>query len=376
VSESLQESRLHDLWARLRRRKVVQWCLTYVVGAWGFLQGLEYVSDAFAWPGQLRQVAILALVVGLPIVAVVAWYHGDRGEQRITGTELIIITLLFALGGAVFWNYQRVADEADSSGSTVAIERTATPAPQASVAVLPFVALSSGADDGYFADGLSEEIINALSALPDLLVTARTSSFHFKGRDVPIPEIAATLGVANVVEGSVRRAGETVRITAKLVRAADGFQLWSEAYDHSIGDPFGVQTRIAESVAEALGVLLDEQNRSLMNEVGVRDVESFVAFQRGVELFDRAHNEGPMIELLAEANEALDRAIERTPEFAQAYFYRADLYAHFLIDGAPGKPSGFSLPGGIGADEAERRLVANLDAAYRYERDPSQRRVI
>jgi TolB-like protein len=158
--------------------------------------------------------------------------------------------------------------------------------------VLPFTALSSGADDSYFADGLTEEIINALSALPDLLVTARTSAFYFKGKDVPIPEIAAALGVAHIVEGSVRRSGDKVRITAQLIRASDGFHLWSQTYDHSLGDDFAVQTRIAESVASALGVLLDERKRATMEDIGVRDVEAFVAYQRGAELFNRAHNEG------------------------------------------------------------------------------------
>jgi adenylate cyclase len=363
-------------WAKLRRRKVVQWCLTYGVGAWGFLQGLEYVSEAFAWPEQLRQVAIIALVIGLAIVAVVAWYHGDRGEQRITGVEILIIALLFLVGGAIFWRYERAAETSRNPEPAAGTAPARPAVPEASVAVLPFVALSSGVDDGYFADGLSEEIINALSALPDLLVTARTSTFYFKGKDVPVPEIAATLGVAHVVEGSVRRAGDNVRITAKLIRAADGFQLWSESYDHSLGDSFAVQTRIAESVAEALGVLLDQRRRSLMDAVGVRDVETFVAFQRGVEFFDRAHNEGPTLGTLKSANAEFDRAIARKPDFAQAHFYHADLYAHFLIDAVPGKPAGFTSPDGLSIAEAQQRLLADLDAAYRYERDPSQRRVI
>ena len=102
---------------------------------------------------------------------------------------------------------------------------------QRSVAVLPFIAMSNGPDDDYFTDGLTEEIINALAQLPELLVTARTSAFHFKGRNIPIEEIAGQLGVAHIVEGSVRRAGEQLRISAQLIRAEDGFHLWSETYD-------------------------------------------------------------------------------------------------------------------------------------------------
>ena len=100
------EREADSTWARLRRRKVVQWGLVYVAAAWGFLQGLEYVSESFHWPDQLRQIAILVLLIGLPIVLVLAWYHGDRGEQRIRGTELSIVALLLLIGGGIVWYYQ------------------------------------------------------------------------------------------------------------------------------------------------------------------------------------------------------------------------------------------------------------------------------
>jgi hypothetical protein len=99
-----------EIWSRLRRRKVVQWGLLYVAGAWGFLQGLEYVGESFNWPQQVRQVALLALVIGLPIVLVLAWYHGDRGQQRISTPEFSILTLLLLLGGGRFWYYQRASE--------------------------------------------------------------------------------------------------------------------------------------------------------------------------------------------------------------------------------------------------------------------------
>jgi TolB-like protein len=369
-------------WIQLRRRKVVQWGLAYAAIAWTLLQGLEYAVETFHWPEPIRQLATLVALLGLPLAMVVAWYHGDRGQQRVTRTEFLVIALLLLAGGFVLWRYEPTTGTANPgvqpTAAAVGSSREAGHAPvaSASVAVLPFVALSPGEDDGYFADGLTEEIINALSALPDLLVTARTSAFHFKGKDVPVPQIAATLGVAHVVEGSVRRAGDRLRITAQLIRAADGFHLWSETYDHKVGDDFAVQTRIAESVAAALGVLLDERKRTLMDHAGVRDVEAFVAFQRGVQLFDRAHNEGPMLPLLERANAEFEAALARKPDFAQAHFYHADLYAHFLIDAAPGKGPDATLPDGVGVAEAARRLIADLDASFRHERDPSQRRVV
>jgi len=365
-------------WARLARRKVVQWGLAYAATAWTLLQALEYAVETFHWPEPIRQLTTIAVVIGLPLVLVVAWYHGDRGQQRVTGAELLIITLLLLMGGAALWLYDPAGETAKAPGEMPGAAATARPAvaAEASVAVLPFAALSSGPDDGYFADGLTEEIINALTALPDLLVTARTSAFYFKGKNVPIPEIAAALGVAHIVEGSVRRSGDTVRITAQLIRASDGFHLWSETYDHSLADPFAVQTRIAESVAGALGVLLDERKRAMMTDIGVRDVEAFVAYQRGVELFNRAHNEGPMLPLLARANTEFEAAIARKPDFANAYFQHADYYAHLLIDEAPGRGPGFVSATGVSVDEAARRLNADFDAAFRYERDAGQRLVI
>ncbi len=97
-------------WAKLRRRKVVQWGIVYAAGAWGLLQGLEYVSSTFDWPRQIQQLATLALLVGLPVVLVTAWYHGDQGRQRVSAAELIIITLLFLVGGGIFWRYDKASD--------------------------------------------------------------------------------------------------------------------------------------------------------------------------------------------------------------------------------------------------------------------------
>lgn len=365
-------------WAKLRRRKVVQWGVAYAAAAWTLLQAVEYVVETFHWPEPIRQWTTLVVLFGLPVTLVIAWYHGDRGGQRVTGAELFIMTLLFLAGGGILWLYEPAGDSATEPRATPGAATPARPAvaAEASIAVLPFAALSSGADDGYFADGLTEEIINALTALPDLLVTARTSAFYFKGKDVPVPEIAAALGVAHIVEGSIRRSGDKARITAQLIRASDGFHVWSQTYDRSLVDVFAVQTQIAESVAGVLGILLDERNRALMADAGVHDVEAFIAYQRGVELFNRAHNDGPLVPMLARANTEFDAAIARKPDFAQAYFHHADLYAHFLIDEAPREGLGFTSAAGVSVDEAARRLAADLDAAFRYERDKGQRLVI
>jgi hypothetical protein len=129
-----------------------------------------------------------------------AWYHGDRGEQRVGGTELAIVTALFLVGGGVVWYYQRTADTATTTSSAPTLEKTIPT--DASIAVLPFVNMSTDKEQEYFADGISEELLNLLAQVPELRVIARTSSFSFKGKDVDIAEIARRLNVANVLEGS------------------------------------------------------------------------------------------------------------------------------------------------------------------------------
>ncbi len=207
-----------------------------------------------------------------------------------------------------------------------------------SVAVLPFIAMSNGPDDDYFADGLTEEIINSLAQLPDLLVTARTSAFHFKGQNLPVSDIAGKLGVDHVVEGSVRRAGEQLRITAQLIRAEDGFHLWSETYDRRTEDTFAVQEDIAEKVALALDIVLDETSRERMRRAGTGNVEAFTEYQKGREQFIRAHDTDNMVSGLRQANVHFEKAITLAPEIPDAYNGINDLHSHILINNADRHP--------------------------------------
>ena len=209
-----------------------------------------------------------------------------------------------------------------------------------SVAVLPFTVTSTGPDDDYFADGLTEEAINALSQVPGLRVTARTSAFRFKGHEMPISSIAHQLRVGNVVEGSVQRAGSRLRIKARLVRVDGGFELWSESYDRQTGDTFAVQTDIVEKVAQALNVVLDDSLREQMQRVGTRSVDASIAYQKGFELFERAHSEPNRISLLRQANALFEEAVQMEPGLFPAYGLHADLYSHVLISDAAGQLDG------------------------------------
>ncbi len=308
---------LGSLWDKLRRRKVVQWGLAYSAGAWGLLQGLEYVSDTFGWPQQLQQVATLALLVGLPIVLVIAWYHGDRGEQRVTAIELAIITLLFLVGGGIFWRYERALDETSSAA------KTQEPAPgvpaatvptveQQSVAVLPFANMSDAAGSEYFSDGLAEEILNALAQIPGLRVPSRTSSFSFRGKQSDLREVADALRVAHVLEGSVRRDGQRIRVTAQLIDARTDSHLWSKTWDRQLEDVFTVQQEIAQEIAGSLKVQFAGGGGP--RGVGTQDVEAYEHYLQGRHLW-RQRGEGP----LRESIEQFEAAIRLDPRFARAH---------------------------------------------------------
>lgn len=300
------------IWRHLRRRKVAHWGVAYVVGAWGFLQGLGYVSETFAWPGQIRQVVTITLLIGLPIVLVLAWYHGDRGQQRASGAELTIITLLFLLGGAIFWRYQR--DDAPRAVAD-AVGVAASPAVAAeSVAVLPFVDMSQDKDQEYFADGLAEELLNLLARIPELRVIGRTSSFQFKGKNEDLRLIAAKLGVAHLLEGSVRKSGNRVRITAQLINAANGSHLWSETYERNLDDIFAMQDEIASAVVEALKIRLLPEQMAARAPYRTANTEAYNQYLLGRQFFNRSSSED-----FRRAVAAYQQAILLDPKYAAAY---------------------------------------------------------
>jgi TolB-like protein/cytochrome c-type biogenesis protein CcmH/NrfG len=248
-------------WGRLRRRKVVQWGLAYAAAAWALLQVIGFAADAFHWPDVIKQLSMLTLGVGLPVAITLAWYHGDRGEQSVTRVELAVLTLLLFLGGGVLWLYKdRTAPQPATvkpvPAATVQAPSLVASDPRPSIAVLPFVNMSPEKDQEYFSDGLSEQVLDLLAKVPQLRVIARTSSFSFKSKEVDAATIARTLGVSHLLEGSVRKSGNHLRISAKLVRASDSSQLWTETYDRKLEDVFKIQDEIAGAVVAQLRITM------------------------------------------------------------------------------------------------------------------------
>ena len=305
------------LFAELKRRKVFKVGAAYLVVAWLAVQVASIAFPAFDSSPRLLRLCILFAALGFPVALALAWViditpqglkfdPATRGNKRFASVALLLVAV--ALG----WYFQgQPAFQAPAPKPAEAVAAIVTD--PHSIAVLPFVNMSADREQDYFSDGLSDELLNMLGQVPQLRVTARTSSFSFKDKRVDIPTIARALNVATVLEGSVRKSGETLRITAQLVRATDGSQLWSEIYDRQTTDVFKVQDEIAAAVVAALRVrLLPEQH--VTNPHRTANSQAYDQFLLARQFNSRATAEG-----YRKAIEAYRKAIALDPDYAAAY---------------------------------------------------------
>src|SRR5512145_1828394 len=246
--------------AELKRRRVGKVAIAYGAVAWAVTESASVVLPALYVPDWAMTFLVVFLLVGFPVAMVLAWVF-DMSAQGIQRTEPLPeaqaapqmqfrtraafgIAVLVAMAGLGYLLYERGLGRAQAAGG------------RNSIAVLPFTNLSGDPARDYFSDGISEELLNLLARVPGLKVASRTSSFAYKGRNVDIREVGQELGVETVLEGSVRQAGDEVRITAQLIDAETGFHLWSETYDRKLEDIFLVQDEIAAAIVEKLRIEL------------------------------------------------------------------------------------------------------------------------
>ena len=276
---------MQDLLARLGRRKLAQWTVAYLAGAWLCLEAFDLVAEQFQWAIWIRQGATVGLLFGLLVTQVLAWNHGERGRQRVSGGELLLVALILAMAGvSVAFLRGRSQDRAsmEMAGMSFGFHRD-TP-PERSVAVLPCTDMSAEKDQEYFADGLADELTNRLAAIHDLRVAARTSAFAFKNSGEDMATIAGALNVRNVLECSVRKEGDQVRITAQLVDAGEGYQRWSHSYDTSLESILAVHGEIALAIATALDAELGGGEKSRLAKRGTDSQEAYDSYLRGLSL--------------------------------------------------------------------------------------------
>ncbi len=379
-----------SLIAELKRRNVIRMAGLYLVGAWLLVQVAGTVLPWFAVSASVLRGLVVVLAIGFVPALVFAWVFEltPDGIKRDADVpidnsiapqtagrmdRLIIVVLLMALG---YFGVDKFLLAPQREAAQLAVAKAArahaaaalTPAAgRQSIAVLPFVNMSADPENEFFSDGLSEEILNSLARIDGMQVVGRTSSFQFKGKSEDLGTIGLKLGVATVLEGSVRREGDRARITAQLIRTADGIQLWSQTYDRTMKDSLAVQLDIAEKVADVLDVVLDDKQRARMRQAGVKDVEAFIAYQKGVKLYDQAHNADrsrSLLDTLRLANVQFARASALDPSFAEPHYAAADLYEHLMLADASS----------VGQrEEAGRLALRELGLAAAASRDPQQR---
>jgi TolB-like protein len=322
------------LFEELKRRNVVRMAVLYGVASWLVVQIADVLFEQLGVPPWAFRLVLSLLAIGFPFALIFSWVfeltpEGLKRERDIqraqsitqqTGRKMdvaIIALLVLAIAGLVA---DRLIPEqrATPAQSTAGIgeaqptgPRPAAPAGQdLSIAVLPFVNMSGDPDNEYFSDGLSEELLNTLVQIRGLKVTGRTSSFAFKGQSLDLREIGQRLNVANVLEGSVRKAANRVRITAQLIKTSDGYHLWSETFDRELDDIFAIQQQIAEQVAAALSVTLLGDAADAAG--GTHNAEAYQAYLRGAHLLRRAPDD---LESLHAARAFFEQALTLDPNY-------------------------------------------------------------
>ena len=362
--------------AELQRRKVFRVAGAYLVIGWLLIQVAATVLPQFDVPAWAPRLVTLLVALGFPVALVAAWAlestpDGVKLDSAGTGSKRLLAVVVVMVAVTLGWYFRGQAAPRLAYGSAApASTRAAAPvAPTAkkSIAVLPFVNMSPDPENEFFADGLSEEILNSLARIDGMLVVGRTSSFQFKGKNEDLRTIGLKLGVATVLEGSVRREGDRARITAQLVRTSDGIHLWSESYDRTMKDSLAVQLDIAEKVADVLDVVLDDKQRARMRQAGVKDVDAFIAYQKGIKLYEQAHNadrSSSLLDTMRLANVQFARASALEPGFADPHFAAADLYEHLMLADASSTRQ---------REEGARLALRELGLAAAASRDPQQR---
>ncbi len=362
-----------SLFEELKRRNVVKVAALYVIAAWLILQVADVLSSLLPVPEWIGSVVFIFLALGFPLVMIFSWVYeltpeGLKREREVdrsqsvtheTGRKiniLIIVMLALAIGIVVV---DRLMPRQGPVGETAVVEKTAgpataspselagvkfAPAPDRSIAVLPFADMSPDKDQEYLSDGLSEELLNLLAKVPELRVASRTSAFSFKGKDVKIADVAAELNVGHVLEGSVRKAGNKVRITAQLIDASHDVHLWSETWDRTLDDVFAIQDEIAANVVEELKVAL----LGAAPSVEETDPEAYNLYLQARHL--QRQGSGPS---MLKSLDMLEQVLAMDPGYAPAWVEMSTAYTNLAGSNVITRDEGYTK-----AREAAEKAIA------------------
>src|SRR5258706_7753347 len=321
-----------NLFAELKRRHIYRVGAAYAVVAWILLQLAANVAPILDLPPWIARSILLLLIIGFPLALIFAWVHKLAPESgaltRVTtgrldwslmGALLVVIALI---------SYQQLAPqkatrttESQQAGVAAARSASLSPAGAISIAVLPFANMSGDATQEFFSDGMSEEITSALAKIPDLRVVARESAFQFKGEKKDLRAIGQSLSATHLIEGSVRKVGDRVRITAQLVQADNGLNVWTDSYDRDMTDVFAIQEDIARKIAASLRMPLGlKPDENLVSNRTI-DPESYQLYLRAKAL---VRTRG--LKALTDGAALLEQIVARDPDYAPAWALLALAY--------------------------------------------------
>ncbi len=307
-----------NFFAELKRRHIYRVGAAYVVVAWALAQGIELLSQIFELSGSIARPAVILLAIGFPVALIAAWMIESKPHQAVASAvhskpTAVDWTLIGALAVVLLFMGYRQLVPTPQAGVDAARSASLNPAGAISLAVLPFTNLSSDPEQEFFSDGITEEITAALARVPDLRVVGRTSAFQFKGQNQDLRAIGQSLNATHLIEGSVRKAGDRVRITVQLIKSDDGIHVWSQNYDRQLTDVFAIQEDVARTVTASLNMSLGLKPGEQLVSNRAIDAVSYEQFLRGKTALLRARNAFP--EQLA----ILEPIVAKNPNYAPAW---------------------------------------------------------
>ena len=360
-----------NLWLELKRRNVIRVTLVYIVVTWLSVQVADIMFQSFGTPDWVMKTFIGFLALGFPVAVVIAWAfeitpEGIKKEKDVdrsksithkTGRKFdyaIIGMLVLGLGYVVMDSY--ILTNGETPGGEPAVGQASS---VASIAVLPFVNMSADEENEYFSDGISEELLNVLVRIEGLRVASRTSSFSFKGKGLDIPTIAKQLDVEHVLEGSVRKSGNRVRVTAQLIDVKTDKHLWSDTYDRELTDIFAIQDEIAQNIVEALKHTLGAgiASAELASTKSTDNMDAYQLYLQGRYLWQRRGEDN-----IRSSIELFKEAIDMDPGFARAWSNLAAAYV--VLDGYSDETLAAMTPLALDAAEKAIELDPNLAEPY------------
>jgi TolB-like protein len=352
------------LWRRLKEHRIAQWSVGYVAVAYGIQHAVTLTSEALEWPHGIERASMILLALGLPLAMALAWYHGERASRGYSRAEFSILSVLLVIGAFLFYVFVRPSEQIAARPATAAQAVTAaTPVAKAagiSVAVLPFLNLSGDPKEEYFSDGMTEEITSALAKIPNLPVVGRTSAFAFKGKNEDLRVIGQALGAAYLIEGSVRKDGSELRITAQLIKSDDGRHLWTDSYDRELKGVFAVQEDVARAIAAALQVPLGLKEGETLVSNRTGDTQSYEDYLRALALY-RARSIKDVIAVL-------EPMVKRDPTYAPAWALLSQAYSlepiYLGADWRPVDELRRDVQSAFGKSDVAARKAIQLDPKY------------